>query len=225
MCGRIGLPGLTYAQFVAWQRGDLNWDDIQRDGDDDFLAPSWNVKPTQDVEVLYLRENNLMSSTARWWFVPHWFKGDHAAWKQTTFNARIETAAEKPTYRTAWSNSRCLIPATGYYEWTGPKGQKQPWWITPKTNEPFFFFAGLMSQTPQGNTCTIVTRKGLPQIEHIHARTPVILRGDEVETWVQNQAVDIDSLGTSPQFDFHKVNKFGRDDHGPELIEPFVELI
>lgn len=220
MCGRIGLPGLTWAQFLAWQRGHLDWSEIEREGDADFLTASWNIAPTQMVETLRVEDQKLISATARWWFVPHFFRGDVADWKSTTFNARIETAAEKPTFRQAWKSNRCVIPAIGYYEWTGDKGAKQPWWITTDRNEPFFFFAGLFSKHPGLNTTTIVTRAADPQIEHIHARTPVILSHDEIEPWLMGSDDHIAELGTRNRFKFHEVNKIKRGDDGPQLIDP-----
>ena len=87
---------------------------------------SHNIKPTQSVSMTYLHNNILRADAARWWFVPHWHRGPATDWKATTFNTKIETAHEKPSFRTAWERGRCLIPASGYYEWTGAKGQKTP---------------------------------------------------------------------------------------------------
>ena len=112
MCGRIGLPQLTWEQFLAWQRGEFDWDEFYRETKAGAVQNSWNVKPTQPIEVIYARGSAMVSTTARWWFVPHWHKGDVKEWKATTFNARLETAREKPVFRTAWAKGRCVIPAT-----------------------------------------------------------------------------------------------------------------
>ena len=197
-----------------------------RDDDRPMTSANWNVKPTNSVEMAFLHDDVLRSTTARWWFVPHWHKKDVKEWKATTFNAKIETAHEKPTFRTAWKSSRCIIPASGYYEWTGPKGAKQPWWIAPKINAPVFFFAGLHSWLSDGTrTCTIITRPALKQIEHLHARTPVMLAEDEVKPWLTISETDDEVIGYygtqwEDRMDFHKVKPIGKDDHGPELIEP-----
>lgn len=174
-----------------------------------------------------LQSDQLLLTTARWWFVPHWYKGDVKDWKQTTFNAKIETAAEKPSFRHAWRHQRCIIPALGYYEWTGEKGQKQPWHIAPQTNAPVFFFAGLQSQLDTGlRTCTVLTRPALPQIAHIHSRMPVMLSEDEINPWLRH-SVDDDTvkatLGTAwdARIAYHMVRPFKGKDNGPELIEPF----
>ena len=132
---------------------------------------SYNIRPTQSAPIAYYGENGLLASNARSWFVPHWHKGEVKDWKATTFNAKIETAHEKPAFRTAWKTGRCLIPASGYYEWTGEKGKKQPWFIGIETNAPVFYFAGLRSKlADDSETCTILTRASAPQIDHLHAR-------------------------------------------------------
>lgn len=230
MCGRIGHPELTWRQFLLWQEGKLDWDEVYRDQQATDLKYSWNVKPTQSVEIAYADGNALVSNTARWWFVPHWHKGDVRAWKQTTFNARIETADQKPTFRTAWASGRCVVPVSGYYEWTGDKGHKQPWWITVETNAPAMYLAGLFSRPANGPvTAAILTRDALPQIKHIHARTPVILTYDQLWPWVTgaigtNEAKSALGTGWDGRMKFHEVAPFKRDDDGPHLIEPIHRL-
>ncbi|WP_083570360.1 SOS response-associated peptidase family protein [Phaeobacter porticola] len=89
------------------------------------LSASWNVKPTQVVDIAYLNGDQLFSTTARWWFVPSWHRGGVKGWKRTALNAKIETAASLPNFRNAWKSQQRIIPAAGYYEWTGPKGSKK----------------------------------------------------------------------------------------------------
>lgn len=188
-----------------------------------YAQTSYNIKPTQSVQIAYTNDSGIIADSARWWFVPSWHKGEVKDWKATTFNARLETAWEKNTYRVAWKNTRCIIPASGYYEWTGEKGKKLPWYISTDTNVPVFFFAGLYSTRPDGaKTCTILTRDAVPQIKSLHARMPVILRNDQLRAWMDHSASDNevkDSYGIGWQFKFHRVNKFGMKDDGPELID------
>jgi len=182
------------------------------------VAPSYNIKPTQSVQMAYSGPNGLQADVARWWFVPHWHKGDVKDWKATTFNARMETAHEKPVFRTAWKSQRCVIPASGYYEWTGEKGKKQPWVISVEQNAPVFFFAGLYSTLQDGTkTCTIVTREAEASIKELHHRMPVILTADQLEPWMNCEAND--SVGLGWAFNFHKVARFGIKDDGPQLID------
>jgi putative SOS response-associated peptidase YedK len=222
MCGRIGLPQLTWKQFVAWQRGEFDWLDILREDGSDDLVMSWNVKPTQTVEALFVRKGALVAANARWWLVPQWFKGAPKDWKATTFNAKIETADTLPSFRGA---SRCAIPASGYFEWTGDKGQKQPWWITTQSNAPMLFFAGLQTRLESGlRTCSILTRPALTQTAHLHPRSPVILADGQLQAWLSGE-IDRDTaksdLGTDwdGRMRFHQVARFGIEDDGPELIE------
>ncbi|WP_120636014.1 SOS response-associated peptidase [Ruegeria sp. EL01] len=227
MCGRFAAGDMTQAQMLEIMRGFLDAPFLADDA-----APhvtGYNVKPTNQIQMAAMIHDEPVLTTARWWFVPHWHKKPVPEWKATTFNAKIETAPEKPTFRTAWKSGRCAIPALGYYEWTGTKGNKQPWYITVKTNQPCFFFAGLHSYMGDGlRTCTILTRDALPQIKDLHARTPVILTSDQVEPWIKGEigtteAQNALGAGWDGQFKFHPVRKFGMKDNGPEMIEEFHE--
>jgi len=225
MCGRFNAPHLTHAEMVTIIREFL---DAAKKSHIDTEAPgafdSYNVKPTQQVQIQYLEGDTLVSSTARWWFVPHWHKGEVKDWKATTFNARIEEAREKPTFRTAWKKGRCIIPAAGYYEWTGKKGKKQPWFITLDTNQPIQFFAGLWSVLPDGTkTCTILTRASAPQLGEVHHRMPVILEPHHIEPWLSGNVSDEEVLDTfgagwEGRFKVHKVKPFAISDDGPGLL-------
>lgn len=223
MCGRFTQGNLTQAQLLDVMRGFLDGP-AEADTDAPSAVTGWNIKPTQQVHMVYARDDDYFASTGRWWFVPHWHKDDVKDWKATTFNAKLETAREKPTFRVAWKAGRCLVPATGYYEWTGPKGKKQPWFIRPDTNAELIFFAGLKSTLKNGlNTCTILTRAAAPALTDIHPRMPVILRESECQDWLtaaEDDAQVVEDLGTDWSYRTHKVAPFGMKDDGSELIEP-----
>ncbi|MFZ1728395.1 MAG: SOS response-associated peptidase [Albidovulum sp.] len=215
MCGRFILGESNWAQYhdalsiISSVSGEV----------------SFNIKPTQTVSFAHLRDGSLSAGHARWWFVPHWHRGDVKEWKATTFNAKIETAFEKPTFRAAWTSGRCIVPASGYYEWTGPKAAKQPWFIAPQSNLPVFFFAGLYSTLNDGQcTCTILTRNASEDLQHLHPRMPVMLNSSELLSWLNRSESDqtaIESLGTSWAGNIiaTPVRPFGIHDDGPELIE------
>jgi len=215
MCGRFVLSDASWAGYHAALS---------------IIQPiptaiSFNIKPTQEIPIAYIQDDVSRASVARWWFVPHWFRGDVKEWKQTTFNARIETAHEKPTFRTAWRQNRCVIPASGYYEWTGPKGNKTPHFIHLEQNAPVFFFAGLWSRLSDGaETCAIVTRAADPQIADLHDRMPVILTAEELERWLKfsdddQQVIASYGTGWSGKYRTYPVRPFGIKEDGPDLIE------
>ncbi|WP_323009513.1 SOS response-associated peptidase [Paracoccus sp. (in: a-proteobacteria)] len=204
MCGRFVDPNLRGTAFEISQ---TRLDPYPR---------RFNIKPTQDVLVITTEAPE--GEMARWWLVPNWHKGEIKDWKATTFNARIEDAAKKPTFRGPWRYGRCLIPAGGYYEWTGEKGHKQPHFISSAGNEETLWFAGLVSRWNGMLTCTIVTRPANATVSDIHTRMPVILNADERDAWLAGS--EDPEIGAGAQLRHHPVAKFGPTSDGPEMIEP-----
>lgn len=225
MCGRLVGGHLTQAQMLSIMEGFL-YGAPRNDPDAPPAADGYNIKPTQQIRLIFDEAGDPVASTARWWLVPHWHKGRLKDWKATTFNAKIETAAEKPAFATAWQNGRCLIPALGYYEWTGATGRKQPWYITQSGNAPVMFLAGLYSARHDGlRTCTILTRPAMEAMARIHPRMPVVLTPEEATGWLRNSVPDtqiVKSYGIQPanRLRCHTVRPFGLEDDDPQLIEP-----
>ncbi|SFU06770.1 SOS response-associated peptidase [Sedimentitalea nanhaiensis] len=203
MCGRYIDPNLRGTEF---ELSEIKIDPFPR---------RYNIKPTQDA--IALRSLNSDAVLMRWWFIPFWHKGEAKDWKATTFNARIEEAAKKPTFRNAWKSGRCLIPAGGYYEWTGEKGHKQPHVILSAGNEETLWFAGLSSHWNDIHTCAILTRPANACVEQVHNRMPVILNSDEREAWMGG--TDGAGIGADAILKHHPVKRFGMRDDGPELVE------
>lgn len=204
MCGRFIDPNLRGTELGLSQ---IKIDPFPR---------RFNIKPTQDV--LVVPSDPAKAALARWWLIPSWHKGDLRDWKATTFNARIEDAATKPTFRAVWKHGRCLIPAGGYYEWTGEKGAKQPHAILSAGNEETLWFAALASRWQDLLTCTILTRAATDAVAAIHHRMPVILDADERDAWLSG--ADTPNLGATARLRSHPVARFGLHDDGPNLIEP-----
>ena len=203
MCGRFVDPNMRSEGL------DTSWLKINP------IPRRFNVKPTQDVLILAKREQEPL--TARWWLVPSWHRGDLRDWKATTFNARIEEAKDKPAFRAVWRFGRCLIPAAGYYEWTGAKGAKQPHYIHPAGNDETLFFAGLASRWEGLLTCTILTRAANDATADLHHRMPVILDPEERDAWLGGS--DDLTLGVGARLRHHPVRPFGIEDDGPVLID------
>ena len=127
------------------------------------LKPNWNVAPTQDVGVVVPEDGGRIFKNIRWGLVPMWAK-DLKIGNQA-INARLDSAASKPMFRGAWKSRRCLIPASGYYEWrevrsisAQKKPAKQPFYVSRTDGVPLTF-AGLWERWGPDNllTCTIIT--------------------------------------------------------------------
>ena len=184
---------------------------------------SYNIAPTQAVPIIVPHDDGGQEMAARWGLVPHWHKGEARELKYPTFNARIETAHNKPSFRDAWRSGRCLVPTSGWYEWKGAKGSKSPHFIWLERNESLFWFAGLYSRRPDGLSFTILTRSADPAIEHLHHRMPVILQSDQLTDWLSCHGTTdelMNRLGTGfgNRLKHHEVGPVRGN--GAELIEP-----
>ncbi len=213
MCGRFAAGDLTQAEMEKII--------------EDFIGTGrrarYNIRPKDQIEVWTPKDEGHVAHWARWWLIPSWFKSSNEKdWKATTFNARIEDAAEKPSFRGAWRHGRCLIPANGYYEWTGEKGQKQPYFLRPLSNQDHFSFAGILSQWQDEWTVAMLTRPAHPSIAHIHSRMPVIPNAVESEEWLRGE--NLPDLGASTGMQSYPVKRFGLQDEGEALIEPMDEF-
>lgn len=123
----------------------------------------------------------------RWGLVPGFWRKTVKEWKATCFNARSEDAAEKPAFRYAFKHRRCLIPATGFYDFTGPKGDKTRW-LFKREGRKWFSFAGLWdrAETADGpvESCTLMTIAPGPDVAPYHHRQPVILEREDWARWL-----------------------------------------
>lgn len=151
------------------------------------FPPRYNIAPTQPM--LLVREaarGGREATLARWGLIPPWVKDPREF--ATLLNARAETAAEKPSFRAAYRHRRCLIPADGFYEWTGAPGAKQPHLIRLKSRAPFAF-AGLWenwlgADGSEIEMAAILTTAANRDMSVIHDRMPVILREADYERWI-----------------------------------------
>jgi putative SOS response-associated peptidase YedK len=158
------------------------------------LSDNFNITPTQTVAAIRLVDGQRELVGMRWGLIPFFAKGDPGQY--STINARLETLRTSPAYRTPWQRGqRCLILANGFYEWQVIAGGKQPWLIGC-ADQPTFAFAGLWdSSTPADGepilSCTIITLPASPLMAQIHNtkyREPAILRADDHDTWLGENA-------------------------------------
>lgn len=220
MCGRYSITSPLEAINALFQV------DVQADVKTN-LAPRYNVAPSQPVPVVRETEKGREFTFVLWGLIPSWAKDPAIANK--LINARSETVAEKPSFRGAYKYRRCLLPADGFFEWTGKKGEpKQPWLIRVDQDGQFAF-AGLWENwmDPNGSeleTCTILTTAAAPSIAHIHHRMPVIVKPDDFESWLTAPANDVRPLMRpyDGAMTFHavskRVNSVANDDH--DLLAP-----
>ena len=144
---------------------------------------SYNIAPAQDVFVI--AEPGTIT-TMRWGLIPHWAKDEKIGYKM--INARAETLAEKPTFKKPFAKQRCIIIASGFFEWENVGGTKQPYYIRLKSDTPFGF-AGMYDiwTSKEGKTvhsCTIITTTPNPLLKKIHDRMPVMLKKHQRKTWL-----------------------------------------
>lgn len=186
MCGRFTLTasGDAVAERFSFSGMDFNW------------IPSFNIAPTQLVPTVTNNGVENRATLMRWGLVPNWAKDSRIA--NRMINARSETLAEKPSFRRAFLQRRCLIPADGFYEWRLKGGQKIPNRIT-LGSDSLFAFAGLWESwtRPNGSTlfsCVIITTSPNDVMAPIHGRMPVILPQESESFWLDPGRQDTDVL-------------------------------
>lgn len=155
----------------------------------------FNIAPGNEVPVIVRGEKNALSLMC-WGLIPGWIKDPAAA--QKPINARAETLAGNPLFRTLLGNRRCLVPASGFYEWKKEGKRKVPFYFSlPKS--PLFAFAGLYAvlKNPDGTrlaTYTIITCEASGLVREVHNRMPVILSRENEERWLSRDPPDPQEL-------------------------------
>ena len=234
MCGR-------FTQRMSWQELHALLDLI---GAPLNLRPRYNVAPSQDVAVARASGPGSQSGAGggrslamlRWGLIPSWARDPKIGHK--LINARSETAAKKPSFRSAFRHRRCLIPADGFYEWQRRGGTRQPWLFGHRDGTPFAL-AGLWERwtVPEGaaltgslaerspgdavETCTILTTAANEAVAPVHGRMPVILPPDAWDAWLAGEQVPLgpypaDAMTAHPVSPH--VNRPANDD--PRCVEP-----
>ena len=180
MCGRFAIahiPGF-FARFM------LHDPEVE-------LQPRYNIAPAQQVPVIVSESPNRLV-VMRWGLVPFWAKDQKIG--SRLINARAETITTSPAFRSSIKKRRCLVPATGFYEWMKQKGRKTPYYCHLK-DDAFFAFAGLYDRwrSPDGTillSFTIVTTSPNALISKAHNRMPVILRREDEAQWLSPGPLD-----------------------------------
>jgi putative SOS response-associated peptidase YedK len=223
MCGRYVIEGTTELS----ERFQLR--QIPAD-----LFPEWttyNAAPTQLLPVIV--EDPQGERTAlpmQWGLVPRWRRPDGKA-GVAPINARAETLDEKPMFRGLVKAKRCIVPASGFYEWRKVDGRKQPFYLTSEDGEAWGL-AGLYDLTHDENDAagsfTIITTAANSLVAPLHERMPAILRREDEEEWVSRDVTDpiqVERLLQPYPEDAMRVYAVSADvnstrNNGPDLIEP-----
>ena len=158
--------------------------------------PRFNIAPTDQHFIVTSEFERRKVQRAAWGLVNRWARDNSRA--SQCINAKAETLEQRPTFREAFQRRRCVVPADGFYEWTGPKGRRQPLWIHPRAGG-LMLFAGLYeSWYPERNqaevTFTIVKCAATAAIAEIHNRMPVVLGQQAAEDWMNLREQDPLSL-------------------------------
>ncbi|MCU1808167.1 SOS response-associated peptidase [Cytobacillus firmus] len=161
------------------------------------ITPRFNIAPSQRILTIISDGQNRRAGTMKWGLVPFWAKEEKIGYKM--INARSESIEEKPSFKHAFKRRRCLIVATGFYEWQKTEEGKQPYRFIMKDNRPFAF-AGLWETWKKGekplHTCTIITTTPNAVTEDIHDRMPVILKEEDYDSWMDPHNQDTELLKT-----------------------------
>lgn len=199
MCGRFTLEATLEDLFIALKlKARFN------------LMARYNIAPGQPILAARLTDQGAREFTHfQWGLIPSWMKEPPT--KTTLINARIETVAEKPSFRTAYRRRRCLIPASGFYEWKKTDGPKQPYYIYLK-GVPVMTFAGIWEywQGADGTeveTAAILTAPASKSITDIHERMPVVVGPGDRDGWLSGGKGAMDVINSAIEFAFHPVSR------------------
>jgi putative SOS response-associated peptidase YedK len=201
-----------------------------------LFQPRYNIAPAQMIDVVFEPETERILSQLKWGLVPSWSKD--ASTSKGLINARAETLTEKPSFREAFKSHRCIIPASGFYEWQKKgTGAKQPFYFYLNDKE-VFGFAGLYEEWLDKQTgelletCTIITTEANEVLKPVHERMPVILRAENYDEWLDSKGKNTDKLQkllvpySADEMDSHAVSKSVNvpDTDSDELIKPMNSL-
>ena len=189
----------------------------------------YNICPTQTIPAVVSEDDRRRIEPMRWGFIPHWYKAPNDG--PLLINARAETVADKPAFRAAVRERRCLIPATGFYEWTkDADGKRLPWYIHPARSNSGLAFAGIWQDwTPKDGdtlrTVAILTTAASPELSEIHHRMPVVIDPDGFALWLGESGKGAARLLDSRRQNYFekyrvdsRVNGMKSDD--PQLLDP-----
>lgn len=186
VCGRFTLTSSSEALAADFEVSEV-----------EHFAPRYNIAPSQEIAVVREDDAGGRECVAlRWGLIPAWAKDPKKS--HAPINARSETAASKPTFREAMSRRRCLVPASGFYEWRGKGGAKQPFYFRMQQRE-LFAIAGIFEVwRGEGGeiieSVALLTADANEVVAPVHERMPVILAPSDYKRWLDRENRDSDSI-------------------------------
>lgn len=215
MCGRFAFYSPTEATAALFGVSEMP-----------KLKPRYNIAPTQDIAAVRMgTEDSREFSLLRWGLVPFWAKDPSIG--NRMINARAETVAEKPSFRAAYRNRRCLILADGFYEWRKEADGKTPYFISLENGEPFAF-AGLWEDWQAKDSdesmqsTAIITTAANEFMSQLHHRMPVVLQQDAADRWMSgDEQILSEAVESSPAFKAWPVDRRVNNarNEGEDLVE------
>ena len=209
MCGRFTLDAT--ASEISQQFG------VKADKP---IPPRYNIAPSQLI-LSVIQDGSRSLVALKWGLIPSWVKSLDS-WKGNLINARVETISEKPSFKGAFKYNPCLIPVTGFYEWSK---DKQPYYFK---QDKLFALAGLWSHWSNGHeelvSCTIITNKANSEAAKVHHRSPLIIPSEQYDTWLGDLEGRKELINNLPASDLQiypvsKLVNSPKNDR-PECIEP-----
>lgn len=189
-------------------------------------VPNFNVCPTMPIHVVRSGVSGRVLVSMRWGFIPHWYAKPNGG--PLLINARAETIAEKPAFRMACRERRCLVPMSGFYEWDrSDKAAKLPWYFYRRDGQPLVC-AGIWqdwgTEAEATSTVALVTTQANRAMSAVHHRMPVVLETADFGLWLGEQgkgAAPLMRPAAEDVLDGHRVSTAVNSNRasGPELIE------
>jgi putative SOS response-associated peptidase YedK len=184
MCGR-------FTRYCTWWQ---IWETYNLFPSAPNVQPRYNICPTAMIDTVISRNGKRELTPMRWGLVPTWWSKPLKDMKLATFNAGAESVAQNPMFRSAFKRGRCLIPASGYYEWEDTKDGKQPHYFTARDGRPVLTIAGLWDEWKNKETgealksCTMLIAAANNCVAKVHDRMPFLLAEKEFEPWLNGKA-------------------------------------
>lgn len=197
MCGRY-VNKNTKEQIISFFGSGIELDEINA------FKSSYNICPTQLAPILRVASGVMKLENMHWGLIPSWSKDKRYA--SNLINARLETLCDKPSFKGLVKSYRCIVIASGYYEWVKTQNGKQPMYI--HSNQSVLPLAGLWTNWGNMNSFTIITQNSFGHIKTLHPRMPLILDNSSIFSYLDDSIEFNSSYKVSiDRIQYHKVSK------------------